>query len=39
LTNWFIKNKKEDINKVAAENGISKVLAKLLVNRDMSNKS
>jgi len=35
LTNWFIKNKKADINKIASENNISKVLAKLLINRDI----
>lgn len=35
MTNWFIKNKKADINKIASENNISKVLAKLLINRDI----
>ncbi len=39
MTNWFIKNRKEDINKVATDNNISKVLAKLLINRGISNKS
>lgn len=36
MTNWFIKNRKEDINNIARENSISKVLAKLLINRDIS---
>lgn len=38
MTNWFIKNKKEDIISIAAENNISKLLAKLLVNRDVTNR-
>lgn len=38
MTNWFIKNKKEDIISIAAENNISKLLAKLLVNRDITNR-
>ncbi|WP_310602614.1 single-stranded-DNA-specific exonuclease RecJ [Anaerosporobacter sp.] len=32
---WFLKNKKEDFAKIANENHISEVLARLLVNRDI----
>ncbi len=36
MTSWFIKNKSANYEALAIENNISKVLAKLLINRDIS---
>lgn len=38
LEKWFLKNKKEDFNKIACDNNVSEVLARLLVNRGLSTK-
>lgn len=38
MEKWFIKNKKHDLEKISSEFGISKILAKLLVNRDLVEK-
>lgn len=35
---WFLKNKKEDFSKISKENGISEVMARLLVNRGITKK-
>ncbi|WP_167955951.1 single-stranded-DNA-specific exonuclease RecJ [Anaerosporobacter faecicola] len=36
LEKWFLKNKKEDFTKIAQDNHISEVLARLLVNRGLT---
>lgn len=38
LEKWFIRNKKHDLDKISSEFGISKILAKVLVNRDLVQK-
>ena len=36
MDKWFLKNKKEDFPKIAQENHVSEVLARLLVNRGLT---
>ncbi len=38
MEKWFIKNKKQDFRQLANEAGISEIVAKLLVNRDIYKK-
>ena len=39
MEKWFIRNNPGDINKISNENSISKILAKILINRGITEKS